>query len=189
MNRKMVHYFIVMCFVILIDQVTKYFALENNMFVSNEGMLFGSFSDSSSVVRISLITSGSIIFFIIYFFLMFFLSDKLSNLKNGISFLLEPTVIKYKMTQIHAQHVSRSSKNKIKVNCFKGFVYQIDFYKHFKSHTTIVPDYFAMILGKLIGNKLQSLSLGSLELVKLKDLQFETKLRLWHIINQKYDML
>jgi len=87
MNRNFFYIFTILTLVIFIDQFTKMLALNNEYFVTNSGMMFGSFSNSSGIVRISLITSGSVIFFMIYFGLIYFLSDKLYNLKIGISFL------------------------------------------------------------------------------------------------------
>lgn len=87
MNVEAINNFIVLLAVILIDQMTKNYAIDTHILVSNQGMMFGSFSDTSAVVRVSLIASGSIIFFMIYYGLIYFLSESLGPLKFGISFL------------------------------------------------------------------------------------------------------
>lgn len=87
MNKELVKNVNFLLMIILIDQLTKYYFLDKNVFTSNIGMMFGTFSDSSPVVRISLISSGSIIFCMIYYFIIYFLSDSLRSLKIGISWL------------------------------------------------------------------------------------------------------
>ena len=87
MNKDIINNLNVLAIVIMVDQISKNFALDANIFVSNQGMMFGSFSDTSAVVRISLISSGSIIFFMVYYGMMYFLSEGLAPLKFGISCL------------------------------------------------------------------------------------------------------
>ena len=87
MNKIFYKNILMILFVVLVDQITKYFAIKYQAFVANEGMMFGTFSNSSALIRLSLITSGSIIYFLFYCGLQYFLSDSLKNLKYGLSLL------------------------------------------------------------------------------------------------------
>ncbi len=87
MNKNLFNFLNILLVIILLDQMSKNLALDASTYVANQGMMFGSFSKTSPVVRISLITSGSIIFFIIYMGLLYFLSNGLAGLKVAISLL------------------------------------------------------------------------------------------------------
>ncbi len=55
---------------------------------------------------------------------------------------------------------------------FKGIFFVADFNKHFKTHTLVLPDTAERLFGKF-GQKLQSMSFGRGELIKLEDPEFE----------------
>ena len=87
MNKNFIQHINIFLLIILLDQMTKFLFLNNNQFVMNSGMMFGSFSKTTPLIRISLISSGSIIFLIVYLAILYFLSDRLRSLKAGLSLL------------------------------------------------------------------------------------------------------
>lgn len=84
MKKDLVLNIFILLLVILIDQVTKSIAIYNNTFVANAGMMFGSFSGSHAVIRVSLISSGSIFCLLAYIYFIYGLSSKLKLLKLGL---------------------------------------------------------------------------------------------------------
>ena len=84
MKKDLVVNIFILLLVIFIDQVSKAFAIYNNIFVANAGMMFGSFSGSHALIRVSLISSGSIFFLLAYLYFIYGLSSKLKILKLGL---------------------------------------------------------------------------------------------------------
>ena len=78
----------------------------------------------------------------------------------------------FSMVEVRAkQRSSGHSRHATKI--FSGFLFRFEFNKNFSTHTVIRPDLAEQVLGNFLGQKLQSISFGKLELIKLEDPEFE----------------
>jgi len=80
----------------------------------------------------------------------------------------------FKISEVLAQYKS-SGKNKSTRTIFRGFILELDFNKHFKSHTVITPDFAVSFFGEWFGEKLNNITIGKLKKVKLENTSFEKK--------------
>ena len=85
MKNDLLKCLIILFLVILIDQLSKGVAINNQSFVANTGLMFGSFSNSNALYRVCLISCGSIFFVATYLWFIYTLSIKLVFLKFGLS--------------------------------------------------------------------------------------------------------
>lgn len=84
-------YFLSFCiftFSIFLDQITKNYSSKYFNVIYNEGVIFGSFSEVSSMLRVSLVSSFFGIVFFIYLVLMYLISTKQSKLKYALSLFM-----------------------------------------------------------------------------------------------------
>jgi len=77
-----------------------------------------------------------------------------------------------KFSEIHAEHVSGSGKNRRRYTVFKGLFFIGDFNKDFTAQIVVLPDTAEKLFGHF-GQKLQSLNILRGQLVKLEDPEFE----------------
>jgi ribosome-associated protein YbcJ (S4-like RNA binding protein) len=78
--------------------------------------------------------------------------------------------VQYAMFEASATRTEGSGKNRRTVTIFKGMVVSLEFNKHFRGHTVVVPNSESQILGGLFG---ESESRRRKELCRMEDVEFE----------------
>ena len=77
-------------------------------------------------------------------------------------------------SDVHAEYQSKDSKGRTQWHTlFRGLFLVVEFNKHFKSKTTILPDLAEKTFGNLIGGWLQSKNTSRDDVIQLDDPQFE----------------
>jgi hypothetical protein len=79
-------------------------------------------------------------------------------------------VVTYSLQEAKATRTEGSGKRRRTVVIFRGLVVRLDFNKHFKGHTVVVPDRESKILGGLFG---ESESRRRKDIVRLENIDFE----------------
>ena len=84
--------------------------------------------------------------------------------------------IKLQFSDIHAQKRTKNSKGHSNYSTiFQGLFIVVEFNKHFKGQTVILPDSAQNTFGDLVGGWLQSKNVARDELVKMDSIEFEKK--------------
>jgi hypothetical protein len=78
--------------------------------------------------------------------------------------------VTYSILEAKATRTEGSGKNRRTVVIFRGLIVRLDFNKHFRGHTIVVPNSDSQILGGLFG---ESGSRGRKELCRLENVEFE----------------
>jgi hypothetical protein len=87
--------------------------------------------------------------------------DEVSGRKNAVS---------YSLLEAKATRTEGSGKNRRTVTIFRGLIVRLDFNKHFRGHTVVVPNSESQILGGLFG---ESESRRAKELCRMENVDFE----------------
>ena len=87
--------------------------------------------------------------------------DEICGQKNAVS---------YSIFEAKATRTEGSGKNRRTVTIFRGIIARLDFNKHFRGHTVVVPDAESKILGGLFG---ESESRRRKDIARLENVEFE----------------